>query len=130
MIERSVPRDISRYESAVVGSLTLRQVVCFVPGLTAAAVTGFTLYGRSGELAILLAVVFAVPFLLFGAWKPFGIPLEKFIGTALYSVVLSPARRRHVSGNVYYGLLPPKNADDGKRRPFTARNSTGGKHFV
>jgi lipid II:glycine glycyltransferase (peptidoglycan interpeptide bridge formation enzyme) len=107
MIERDIPRDISKYEAKQMLGLTTRQLCFGIPGLLAAIVVFFLLKDKVGNLAILLAILTAAPFLLFAAFKPLGMPLEKFIKTELIPMFLAPANRRYQQENTFGKVLKP-----------------------
>lgn len=101
MIDRPIPRDISKYKAKLMLGLTTRQVVLFIPAAGLAVLAYMLLHNVIGELAFLVAMVVALPFLLFAAFKPLGMPLEKFLKKALVPMFLAPAKRRYQASNTY-----------------------------
>lgn len=107
MIERNIPRDITKYESKQMLGLTTRQLCFGAPGILLAVIVFFLLKDKIGNLAIFCALLTAAPFLLFAAFKPLGMPLEKFIKTELIPMLLSPMNRRYQIENTYSNILKP-----------------------
>ena len=93
MIEAMIPKDIRKYESKLIGPLTLRQTICFI----IAAGLSFTSYTALKEIsataAQYTAFILAVIPTIFGWVKVYNLPIEKFLQTALVSHVLSPTHR-------------------------------------
>jgi hypothetical protein len=101
MIERSIPRDISKYETKQVLGLTTRQLCLFAPGAVIGIVLFVSLKDIIGDSAMFVGILAALPFVLFATLKPLGLPLEKYIATALLPMLLSPAVRKYVTANTY-----------------------------
>lgn len=99
MIERKVPRDMSSYESKLLGPLTTRQVVCLVPGAIVAILAYLAFDDSLGESALLVSTILALPFGLCGLYKPFDIPFERFAKTAFYSIISSFIKKKYKSEN-------------------------------
>lgn len=106
MIERKIPRDISKYEAKLMLGLTTRQVVLGAPGVALAVAVFFLFKDKVGDLALFFALLTALPFLAFAAFKPLGMPLEKFIKTAMLPLLFAPANRRYKTENTYASELP------------------------
>ncbi len=101
MITRNIPKDISKYKAKLMLGLTTRQVVLFAPGVAAAVGVFFLTKDSLGDLALFLALLTALPFVAFAAFKPLGMPLEQFIQKALLPMLLSPVKRKYQSENTY-----------------------------
>ena len=95
MIERNIPRDIAKYETKLLGPFTTRQIVCMVPGFGLAIGAYFLFKDSLGELALFVSVCLAIPFLLAGWWKPYGIPFEKYFINVFIRNFLSPTKRKY-----------------------------------
>lgn len=108
MVERKIPRDISKYEAKLMLGFTTRQVVIGAPGVLLAVAVFFLLKDQIGNTALFVALLTAIPFLAFAAFKPLGMPLEKFIKTAMLPMFLAPANRRYKTENTYEKVLKPE----------------------
>lgn len=100
MIEIQIPKDIRKYEAKLIGPFTLRQLICFILGCIVAYVV-YTLMSKINlsEDAMPIAMVSCAPVLAFGWIKPYGMPLEKFLQTALISTLLAPTERKYKTKN-------------------------------
>lgn len=99
-IEIEIPKDITKYESKLIGPFTTRQTLCLVPAVALAVLVFVGLKSYvSQTLLIGLLMVCVAPFLLFGWYKPYGLPLEKFLKTAFISNVLAPKARKYKTEN-------------------------------
>lgn len=106
MIEVSIPNDILKYESKLIGPFTTRQTV----SLIASGIVGFGLYKLfQGVLPMetlgYLIVILIVPILAIGWWKPYNIPLEKFAVIIFISLFLSPKIRKYQINNYWENEL-------------------------
>lgn len=108
MIERKIPRDISKYEAKLMLGLTTRQIVIGAPGVALAVGVFFLAKGTIGDSALFVALLTALPFLAFAAFKPLGMNLETFIQTAMLPMFLAPANRRYKTENTYSHVLKPE----------------------
>ena len=100
MLEAQIPKDIRKYETKLVGSFTLRQLICFIVGCLAA----FLVYKLAsalnlGEVKMFLTFLAAAPAIAFGWIKPYGMKLEDFARTALISNFLAPKERIYKTNN-------------------------------
>lgn len=107
MVERKIPRDISKYETKLMLGFTTRQLVIGAPGIALAIGVYFLLKNEIGSAALFLALLTAVPFLAFAAFKPLGMNLETFIKTAMLPMFLAPANRKYKTENTYAHVLKP-----------------------
>lgn len=107
MIERKIPRDISKYETKLMLGFTTRQIVIGAPGIALAVGVYLLLKNEIGSTALFIALLTAMPFLAFAAIKPLGMNLETFIKTAMLPMFLSPANRRYKTENTYEHVLKP-----------------------
>lgn len=100
MIEMEMPKDIRQYKTKLIGPFSTREFVCF----TIAAGCGLLTFNTVGKIfvsdvRIFLCIVSAIPGLLCGWYKPYGVPFEKFIKSTLIAHFLSPAKRKYVIEN-------------------------------
>lgn len=90
-IELPIPKDIRKYETKLIGPLTTRQTICIVPACALGALAYITLSKIAPrDLAMFACMLVIVPFIVFGWFKPYGIPLEKFLKTVFVTMVLAP----------------------------------------
>ena len=97
MFETRVPKDIRKYETKIMGPLTLRQVSC----VAIALFLDFILYiavvaplNVSAEVILYGVMIIDLPILCFGWLKPAGMPLERYITHVLIYNYLSPTKRK------------------------------------
>lgn len=108
-IEREIPKDISKYESKLIGPFTTRQVVCGVPGMGLAIGCYFLLRPYvTDDVNFFIDILVALPFLVCGWIKPYGIPFEKYISIVFVSQVLAPKHRKYKTENTYGELVPKR----------------------
>ncbi len=124
MIEIEVPKDIRKYEAKLVGAFTTRQVGC----LAVAAVICVPIYFLLKDIlprdvVTLIIMILALPEVLLGWVKPYGMTFELFVRTAFISNVLSPKKRKYVTTNVYEYENPEFNSEymDKKRKLMTPK---------
>lgn len=118
-IEKEIPRDISKVETKFAGPFTVRQLVCGIPGLGLAVGCYFLLRAYvPNDVNFFIDLVIALPFLLCGWIKPYGIPFEKFASIVFVSQFLAPKNRKYCTENTYSILKLPqsKKKDDKKKK--------------
>ena len=99
-IEREIQKDISKYEAKLIGPFTTRQVIFGIPGIVIGVGSYFLLKPYLGEdIVMFVAMVLALPLLLCGWAKPYGIPFEKYVAIVFVSQVLAPKHRKYVTEN-------------------------------
>ena len=102
MIEIELPKDITKYEAKLAGTVTPRQALC----ITLAAVFGFIarMVCNSLELYSIttpaMMLVGAIP-LAFVAYKPFNMNLEDFLRQAFINNILAPSKRKYILENTF-----------------------------
>ena len=104
-IKRQIPRDIMKYKTKIIGGLTARQIVCFVPGSALAIGAFFLFKPLLGEGAALPAIIVGLPFFLCGGLTMYGVPFEKFIGTIYRNTIATPPTRKYKTESVYSDYL-------------------------
>ena len=124
MIDKKIPRDISKYKAKLMLGLTTRQVVLFAPGAALALLTYFLTRDYLGDMSIFLGLIVATPFILFAAFRPLGLPLEQFIKSALLPMFLAPTNRRYEIQNTYsnvFNTTQPSQKKKNKKK-FVSKN--------
>lgn len=109
MIERNIPKDITKYEAKLIGPFTTRQVVCYIPGIIIAIGVNLVLYKVIGDLSLLVSIILATPFFLCGSWKPYGIPLEKFAKKIIVGALIAPSKRKYKTDDPFSSYFPTIN---------------------
>ena len=112
MIDRNIPRDITKYEAKLMLGLTTRQVCFFAPGVILGIITFFVTKAFLGNLALALAILVAAPLIIFGTVKPLGLPMEKFISTTMLPLLMAPKYRRYKIENTYEKAFKDITNDD------------------
>ena len=97
MIEVQIPKDVSVYESPLVGPLTARQTVCVA--ITAAVEYAYYMVIKSLGLnlsmdaTICIGLIFAIPILYMAVGKPYGMKPETYIYHYLIPSLIAPKDR-------------------------------------
>lgn len=109
MIEVQVPKDVSVYESTLVGPLTSRQTVCLI----AAAAVEFVYYnvvqtlnlGLDTNAMLCIGMMLAAPILYMAIGKPYGMRPEVYIYYYLLPSLLSNKDRPYETKLTYDSIL-------------------------
>ena len=109
MIEVQVPKDVSVYESTLVGPLTSRQTVCLI----AAAAVEFVYYnviqtlnlGLDTNAMLCIGMMLAAPILYMAIGKPYGMRPEIYIYYYLLPSLLSNKDRPYETKLTYDSIL-------------------------
>lgn len=95
MIEVAVPQGIEKFEVKTIGPFTTREAICC--GI--ALVTGYLAYNFTGDLSrdtrIIIVFFIALPFILAGKLKIYGMNLEEYLLTILTLNILAPKYRTY-----------------------------------
>ena len=131
MIEVQVPKDVSTYESPLIGPLTARQAIC----VASAAAVEYIYYlvintlklNLTMNTIVCLGMVFAVPILYMAIGKPYGMRPETYIYYYFIPSLLAPKDRPYVTKPTYETMLAiieqEKEADNKNRN----KNKNGQK---
>jgi len=105
MIEVQVPKDVSVYESPLVGPLTARQTVC----VAVAAAIEYVYYNIVQTVApntlICVGMLFAVPVLYLAVGKPYGMKPETYIYYYLLPSLVGNKNRPYETKLTYDTML-------------------------
>lgn len=98
-VETRVPKDIRSYKTKVIGSLTLRQLVCF--GITAAFdlilyTMVFTHISIDKELMLYILIFLDLPILVF-ITEPNGMKFETYLKDVILRMFFWPRYRRSIT---------------------------------
>lgn len=134
MLEVKVPQDIRKYETKILGPLSGRQLVLGVAAVASLVFVTFVLSAvLPTSLCRILQVLSIMPFAAFMFIKPYGMPLEKFLTTILYSTILSSSKRKYANKNSYKSiahkveLIEKEKAKKAKKAPKESKAKKGGK---
>ena len=127
MIEVQVPKDVSVYESTLVGPLTSRQTVCLI----AAAAVEFVYYnvvqtlnlGLDTNAMLCIGMMLAAPILYMAIGKPYGMRPEVYIYYYLLPSLLSNKDRPYETKLTYDSILEEIE----KQKQLTETNKNHGK---
>lgn len=127
MIEVQVPKDVSVYESTLVGPLTSRQTVCLI----AAAAVEFVYYnviqtlnlGLDTNAMLCIGMMLAAPILYMAIGKPYGMRPEVYIYYYLLPSLLSNKDRPYETKLTYDSILEEIE----KQEQLTETNKNHGK---
>lgn len=89
-----IPREITRYETKVVGSLTGRQCVYYALAIIVVLIINSLLTPIMGDMGLYIGIFCAVPLILIGTIKVYGMPLEKFAIGYIKTNLIAPAKRK------------------------------------
>lgn len=115
MIQIEIPKDIRKYEAKLVGPLSTRQTVCVILASAIAVPIYFALDFLPSDFKYFFVAIFAVPILLCGWVKPYGMHLEEFIQVAFVSNILSPKCRIYKTENPYASVNKTKSKKELKK---------------
>jgi hypothetical protein len=125
-----VPKDLTKVKTKVIFNLTKRQLVCF----SAAAAAGLPVYfltrGAIGNTAaVLLMIVFMLPFFLLAMYERDGQPAEAIIRNVM-RCRLWPTTRPYRTENLYRILSKKEDIDiaDHDKKAGVSRKAPARKH--
>ena len=102
----TITKDLTEVKDKVAFGLTKRQIVCFSLGGIAGVGTYFlTRHSLGNDLALLLLIALAAPFMLFGLYEKNGQPLEVVGRQIIESCFLRPKERPYQTVNAYDALV-------------------------
>ena len=126
-IEIEIPKDITKYESKLIGPLTTRQTICSVPAAGLAIAEAMLLKETLSQDMLIGIIIFTViPFILLGWIKVYNLPFEKFLASVFVTIVLAPKHRKYITDNpiVYEeDISDALDESDGKQKPKAKSNN-------
>lgn len=124
MIEIEIPADIKEYEPKVLGPFSGRALIGII-GVVVTSIVGFFILDTflDNGLRIIIPLIFDLPWVLFGYYKPYGMKFEDYFKSQLYTTIIPPKRRVYKTENLYEQienqmeeeLNPNKKKKGGKR---------------
>ena len=122
-----VPKDLTKVKTKVAFNLTKRQIICFAcAGAAGVPVYFLTKSVVGNDIAILLLLIAAVPFFLFGMYERDGQPLEKVLKNYI-RWYKSPKVRIYRTNNIYSMYKKDKEANHIVRKKEAVRKNSGKK---
>ena len=111
MIEVPVTKEINEYAPKLIGPLTARQTVCFVPCLIICYFVIRYLRPYVGlEIAGLCCFIPASIAYLFGWAKPYGMKTEKFLQDVFINRFIAPTHRKYKTENTHERVIADAEA--------------------
>lgn len=100
MIEIRVTKDLGDYDPKVAGPFNLRQLICLVIGSPICyVILRFLSPILTIDIAAFFCIIPAGLAYAFGWAKPYGMKMEKFLGSIFVNRILAPAVRRYKTEN-------------------------------
>lgn len=100
-----IPKDLTEVKDKVAFGLTKRQIICFsLGGLFGVGSYFLTRSSLGNDFALLLLIILAAPFMLFGMFEKNGQPLEKILKNRIRVRFLVPAIRVYQTDNHFTAL--------------------------
>ena len=122
----TITKDLTEVKDKVAFGLTKRQIACFSLGGIAGAGTYFlTRHSLGNDLALLLLIALAAPFMLFGLYEKNGQPLEVFLGHLIQNKFIRPKVRIYQTNNLYSALVRQSQLEQEVKRIARKGRKTG-----
>ena len=122
----TITKDLTEVKDKVAFGLTKRQIVCFSLGGIAGVGTYFlTRHSLGNDLALLLLIALAAPFMLFGLYEKNGQPLEVFLGHLIQNKFIRPKVRIYQTNNLYSALVRQSQLEQEVKRIARKGRKTG-----
>lgn len=134
----TITKDLTEVKDKVAFGLTKRQIICFsLGGIVGAGAYFLTRHSMGNDVALLLLIALAAPFMLFGLYEKNGQPLEKILKNIIRVRLLAPAVRPYQTNNRFAALerqtryekevqqlvsIPSKATGKNSRRVGSSRN--------
>lgn len=123
MIEIKIPKDISKYEAKLIGPFSTRQTICAAVAAGLCVLVYNVLKPISDvNIASAACFVVAVPAVLMGWYKPYGMPFEKFFKNVFLTLFLAPTRRKYQIKNGYEIFETIATNEENKNNPHAKKS--------
>lgn len=124
MIEIEIPKDIKEYEPKFIGPFTLRKFLGVVGSVLVMVIGYNVLKGVfDNGLKVLIPLVLAtIPF-LFGYYKPYGLPFEKYAIAQLNTNIIPPKVRKYKTENLFEKLEKDIEKEEMAKQKSTKNNN-------
>jgi hypothetical protein len=99
MIEREIPKDISKFETKLAGPFSARQTGCLIvaAGVVFIVYNSMKAFSIDPTLTIFVCFICCLPFVAMGWKKPYGMAFEKFAKHYITYFVFAPPKRKYKS---------------------------------
>lgn len=125
----TITKDLTEVKDKMAFGLTKRQIVCFSLGGIAGVGTYFlTRHSLGNDLALLLLIALAAPFMLFGLYEKNGQPLEKILKNIIRVRLLAPAARPYQTNNRFAALERQARYEKEVQQLVSIQNKATGKN--
>lgn len=128
MIEIKIPKEINKYEAKLISVFTTRQTVCVAITCVLCILTYNILKPIDTNIASFACFAVAVPFVLCGWYKPYGMHFEQFFKTVLFSAFLAPAKRKYKIKN-YYEIFGTSASETDQKKTRKKKYKKSNKAF-
>ena len=123
-----ITKDLTEVKDKVAFGLTKRQMICFTLAGVVAAGSYFLFRNTLGsDIALLLLIALAAPFMLFGLYEKNGQPLEKVLKNIIRVRFLAPAARPYRTQNRFAALERQEHFNKEVEKLVSIPNKTTGK---
>ena len=101
----TITKDLTEVKEKMAFGLTKRQIICFsFGGIISVGVYFLSRNMLGNDLAMLLLIALAAPFMLFGMYEKNGQPLEKILKHIIRVRLMTPAVRPYQTNNCFANL--------------------------
>lgn len=115
MLSVDVNPDIKDYESKIMGVITKRQLVCLLIGLAIGIPLFFIIPIEDTVTRVFVSLLGALPAIICGWWKFYGLPVEEYISVYYNTKIKSPAKRTYVREPDPFGITDYKQTNPKKK---------------
>lgn len=124
MVEITIPKEVTKYETKLIGNFTARQTVCII-FMVLLCVGGYNLMINFLPQDTVLAVcmVLASPFAACGWIKPYGMHFEDYAKIMLFSNILAPKNRKYKVENTFDLIVAEDKKAEPKQKPKKYKKS-------
>lgn len=89
-----IPREITKYETKLIGPFTARQCAFYAVAIIVCLLVYNLTKAVIPDSALVIALFAAIPFVLVGTIKIYGMPLEKFAVGYFKTNLIAPMKRK------------------------------------
>ena len=115
-LEIEIPKEITKYEAKLMFGLTTRQCVCTAAAIGSAIATNWLCGIFAPNAATFAMIAVAIPFVLVGFVKRYGMPFEKYAIGYIKTTFLAPLKRKNKIKNQFALINTEMNTEtDGKK---------------
>lgn len=114
-----IPREITKYEAKLLFGLTARQCVYYALAIAVVLILNSVLKPVLADMALYVGIFLAIPLVLIGTIKIYGMPLEKFAIGYIKTNLIAPSKRKTKIVNQFAVITEEMETvkKDGKKKP-------------